>query len=171
MAVTFTSTLGAAVGGPTKFSEINNTFNNTLWLKDKMLGDNAESTGAGAHFHDYSCTVSEGESTTTSGSYVQKMSHSFTPQAAGDYAIMYQFELTHSIAIGETNCQVDLDSGTILAFTHEEPTDADDYALHSGFDTQTLTAAAHTVDVDFLRATGSGNAKIRRARVCTWRVG
>jgi hypothetical protein len=170
MAVSFTSTLGAVLGAATKLSEIVNTFNNTLYNKDLILGDDAEGTGAGGHFHDFSSTVSEGESTTTSGSYVQKVSHSFTPQAAGDYMILYQCEMTHSIAVGETNMQVDLDSGTQLAFCHTEPVDADDYELSAGHDIRTLTAAAHTVDIDFLRATGSGNAKIRRARVSTWRV-
>ena len=170
MAVSFTKILGAVLGAPPKLSEIVNTFNNTLFNKDLILGDDAELTGAGGHFHDHSCTVSEAESTTTSGSFQQKVSHSFTPQAAGDYHISWYFEATHSIAVGEVEVQVDVDSGTIVGFTHTEPTDADDYESHGGFTRLTFSVAAHTVDIDFLRASGSGTAKIRRARVCSWRV-
>lgn len=187
MAVSFTSVLGAVQGVATKLSEIVNTFNNTRFNKDRINGDDAESTGAGGHDHtasgagllipftaivaaiDCQSTVSEAESTDTIGTFTQKLLHSFTPPIAGDYKIEYNFEVTHSVGNGETEVQVDFDAGTIIAFTHEEPEDGDDYQLHSGFDIQTLTAAAHTVEVDFRRASASGTAKIRRARIVTSR--
>jgi len=167
----FTSVLGAVLGAATKLSEITKVFNNTLWNKDKILGDNAEGSGAGAHFHDFSATVSEGVSSTTSGTYVNKVTHTFTPQVAGDYMIQYQFETTNSAAAGEVDAQVDLDAGTIIAQSIESPNTGGDYELHSGFDIQTLDVSAHTVEIDFLRPGAIGTASIRRARVSTWRVG
>lgn len=186
--MSFFKSLGEAIDLPPKLSYFTKLLANTRWLKDRTNGDNIELTGAGGHDHtgsgdgvvipydgisdsiDFSSEVSEAESTTSSGSYINKVTHTFTPPVQGDYIVFYQFEISHSISVGETNVQVDVDAGTIVAFSHEEPTDANDYGLHGGCYVQTFTAAAHTVEIDFLRATGSGLAKIRRARVMTWRV-
>jgi len=184
MAVSFTSTLGAVLKVGTKLSEIVNTFNNTLFVKDRVNGDDAEGTGAGGHDHtgsgegslltmavfDFSESSTEAEDTQNAASWKEVHEHSFTPPEAGDYMIQYNFESTHGAGNGETNVQIDLDDGTILAFTHTEPADADDYELNSGFCVCTVTAAAHTVDIDLWDAAGAGDAKIRRMRVATWRV-
>ncbi len=47
----FTSTLSAAIGLATKLSHLNEVFENTKWLKDKVLGDGAEGTGEDGHIH------------------------------------------------------------------------------------------------------------------------
>jgi len=47
----FTSTLTAAIGLATKLSHLNEVFQNTKWLKDKVLGDGAEGSGATGHMH------------------------------------------------------------------------------------------------------------------------
>lgn len=166
----FISTLGAIVKGATKLSEIVNTFNNTRINKDAVQGDDGEGTGTAIHTHDLSSTTSEGQSTTTSGGFVQKVSHSFTPVVAGNYIIQWQAEISHSIASGRMQVQADLDGGTQIGFCDYSPVAANAFCVFSGFIISNLTAAAHTVDIDFLRQSGSGNALIRRARVTTWKV-
>ena len=52
----FTSTLSAAIGLATKLSHLNEVFQNTKWLKDKVLGDGAESSGADGHIHPAGCS-------------------------------------------------------------------------------------------------------------------
>jgi len=52
----FTSTLTAAIGLATKLSHLNEVFQNTKWLKDKVLGDGAEGSGATGHIHPPSYT-------------------------------------------------------------------------------------------------------------------
>lgn len=47
----FTSTLTAAIGLATKLSHLNEVFENTKWLKDKVLGDGGEGTGEDGHMH------------------------------------------------------------------------------------------------------------------------
>lgn len=47
----FTSTLAAAIGLATKLSHLDEVFQNTKWLKDKILGDGAEGSGASGHEH------------------------------------------------------------------------------------------------------------------------
>jgi hypothetical protein len=167
----FITVLGAVLGGPTKLSEINNTFNNTKHNRDLILGDNALGTGESGHFHDFSETISEGVSSTTVGTPQQKVLHTFTPQQAGDYIILYQAEITNSSTNGRVEMQVDFDAGTQLAETHIAPDTAEEYYLMSGQNVQALTVAAHTIEIDFFRPGAVGTARIRRARVQTWRVG
>ena len=85
--------------------------------------------------------------------------------------IIWSLEVTHTQSgSGEVEAQVDLDGGTIIMETHEEPTDGEDYTQKGGHAIRTLTAATHTVDIDYRVASGSGTAKIKRAIVSTWRV-
>ena len=51
----FTSTLTAAIGLATKLSHLNEVFQNTKWLKDKILGDGGEGSGATGHLHPPGC--------------------------------------------------------------------------------------------------------------------
>lgn len=117
----------------------------------------------------YQKASDEGEDTTTSSSYQEKLKLTTPSLVAGDYYIGYSYEHANSGKDKCTMTQVELDDATLL---HESckpkvATD-DDYVGCSGFVIQTLTTAVHTIDIDFKAV--SDTAKIRRARLVIWRV-
>lgn len=118
-------------------------------------------------FNDYA--ESETESTTALTTYQPKLQHTTPLLAAGDYIINWSGEYTNSTKDANTMVEVDLDSGTILTEFSKSNTKVDNEWLpFSGFKKVTLTAATHTVDVNY-KAVAS-TAKIRRVRVKIERI-
>lgn len=118
-------------------------------------------------FSDYA--ESEVESTTALTTYQSKLQHTTPLLASGDYIVNWSGEYTNSTKDANTMVEVDLDSGTILTEFSKSNTKVDNEWLpFSGFKKVTLTAATHTVDVNY-KAVAS-TAKIRRVSVKIERI-
>lgn len=122
--------------------------------------------GTGSNYgNEYQYAESEGESSTTSGSFQNKVNLTTSALAGGDYRISWFYEVYTTD--NDMNIRVQLDDTTNL--TEHEHTSVDEgdkhyWASHSGFMKVTLSAASHFIDIDW-NDDGGGSAKIRRARL------
>jgi len=114
----------------------------------------------------YQLEASNGESSTTSADWQEKVSLSNTfPE--GRYRIGWCAELKIDGGAGKnTLVQVQVDDS---GFVNEVEENRAEYKTHSGFRKITFTNATHTVDIDYKQA-GGGTAYIRRARIEIWRI-
>ncbi len=120
---------------------------------------------------EYQSAVSEEESDTTDTDYSgnEKLKLTTSSLPAGDYRIGWSMELANSNKDRCTMAQVELDDTTVLGETCKPKVqNNNEYVGYSGHKEVTLTAAVHTIDIDFKAL--SDTAKIRRARLEIWRV-
>ncbi len=102
---------------------------------------------------------------TTTG-FIPTITMGFTPAVAGDYLVEWYYEIGSDSGNGNVEGQVTLDSTEIGL--HSEKIDiADTLISVSGFKKETLTAAAHTLDVKFRKISGAAGVEIwlKRPRV------
>lgn len=121
----------------------------------------------------YQSAVSEGESSTTSTDYGQKMKMTTPSLPAGNYRIGWTVLVTTSDAAKGIFVQVELDDTTVLSefFENFNGTYGDgDWYLFSGFKEVALSAAAHEVDIDFKTEISPKTAYVKNARLEIWRV-
>lgn len=114
--------------------------------------------------------ASEGESQTTETGYQEKLKVTTPILLAGKYEIRWSIRLKSSNSGRIVFVQVQLDDSIVLG---EYQTDFDLYFMGiGGHKEETLTAAAHTVDVDFRADTGpTRTAFVKEVRVVVERVG
>jgi hypothetical protein len=119
----------------------------------------------------FQSAVSEGESSTTSATFQQKVRITTPSLEAGTYYIGWSCEISSNADEKQNQVQVELDDTTQLAFHHEETkvkyVDSE-WRTVSGFWVGSLTAAAHTIDLDY--RTLNDTIYIRRARLVMWRI-
>lgn len=116
-------------------------------------------------------------SSTTSITYVNKLTLTTAVLDGGDYKIEWYAETRPDDGTGgsRADMQVLLDGTTTIAEDENAidnvafGTDLGAWKNVSGFDILTLTAASHTVDIEF-KVTTPGGANIRRARISITRV-
>lgn len=119
----------------------------------------------------YQQASSEAESQTTDTTYTgnEKLKLTTPSLPAGTYRIVWSMELTNSNKDKCTMARVHLDDTTVLGEQCRPKTqNNNEYVGWSGFKVETLTAAVHTIDIDF-RAVDD-TAYIRRARLEIWKV-
>jgi len=119
----------------------------------------------------FQSAVSEGESSTTSATYLQKVRLTTPSLTAGTYYIGWSCELSSAADEKQNQVQVELDDTTQLAFNHSEVkckyVDGE-WRACGGFYVGALTAAVHTIDLDY--RTLNDTIYIRRARLVIWRI-
>lgn len=105
------------------------------------------------------------------GDFGQKVRLTVTPDTAGTYLILGFCELLNTSANGETVARIEQDdTDELMRWAYEpEDTGADFYNGCMGFAVVSLTAAAHTFDLDY-KEEGNGTAYIRKARIIAVRV-
>ena len=112
--------------------------------------------------------LSTGESSTTSTTFVNKVSQTFTPMVTGDYLIMGTASLTGSSTSHSVHSRFTIDGTTIAQHNHE-PTDANrdiDYLSFSGFSVQTLQAGQeYVINMDYHAGGGGTLAYIKEAHL------
>ena len=113
---------------------------------------------------EYHYEESEGESTTTSGSYQTKLTLTTSSLPLGQYIINWNLESETTDNDMNIRCRLN-DTDIIAEF---ERGDNDYYQSSSGFRAFTLSGV-NFVDIDF-NDDGGGTAKLRRARLSLWRV-
>lgn len=123
----------------------------------------------GTEYHENSLDSS---GTTSSTSFVQRVRLTTGSVVAGDYYIGWGYQWNLDTLQRDFIGQVELDDTTVLMDHRQEPADAGSDQLHAlaGFAIVTLTAAIHTVDIDFSVANGGDVATISNARLILYRV-
>lgn len=120
---------------------------------------------------EFQVASSEGESQTDDADYSgnEKLKLTTPSLPAGDYLIGWSMELANSNKDKCTMARVHLDDTTVLGEQCKPKTQSNnEYVGWSGFKVVTLTAAVHTIDIDYKAV--SDTAYIRRARLEIWRV-
>lgn len=114
-----------------------------------------------------------GRSTTTSSTFGQKLRHTTPSLPAGKYLITWHILMDRNSTVGDVGVQVDLDDGDILqGWELELPyTSANQTTMFSGFVERTLTAAVHTIDIDFKEVTGGSTTAIKECWITIEQVG
>ena len=115
--------------------------------------------------------VSEGNSSTTGTSFVQKVKLTFTALAS-DYLISWYAEVNSTDSGTRVEVQVEQDDTTVLATTDWNPDESSGtgYGPQSGLAIVTLTAASHDFDIDFSSSQGGNSVQIRRARIVATQI-
>lgn len=120
---------------------------------------------------EYQSAASEGESSTTSALFQQKLRLTTPSVPAGNYLIQWFYEHAMSGDDKQFGYRTQIDDTTTMCegIIENKGQYADSqWRAQSGFYAATLTAAAHNIDLDY-RAEGD-TAYIRRARLVIWRV-
>lgn len=124
-------------------------------------------------FGDFTTSAeSLGTSTTTSGTFIQKLRLTTPVVDAGDYRIGWNYTWSHSTTADDCVVQIEQDDTTQLYEMQAEPQDsnADQEYPAGGFAQVTLTSAVHTFDMDFRTSNAGDTARIAQARFEFWRV-
>ena len=116
---------------------------------------------------------SNAESSTTGTTYIQKVRLSFTPIAAGDYEINFSFLIGTSNTGFATNSRVWVDSSTVKKEIMANLTSAypNMHGRGGNFMLYGLTAAAHTVDIEYCSASAGKSTYITEAVITARRIG
>jgi hypothetical protein len=115
-------------------------------------------------------TSSESQSNTTSESFQNKLTMTTPSLPAGKYRIGWYAEMLGANTGVSWEMRVQLDDTTNLCLPLKEPRDSTDWFPVSGMAYQTLSAATHTIDIDFRSEDAGVTTSIRRARLEIWRV-
>jgi len=105
--------------------------------------------------------TSEGESTTTSTSFVEKLSHTTPVLTTNKHRISWYCEV--DVNSNKIEMQCELDNTTVIGSGYNDGS-LDEYISQPGFIIITPTAATHQIDIDFKQLV-SGTVRIRRARI------
>ncbi len=119
----------------------------------------------------FSQTSSEGESSTTSNTYQQKLRLTVSGLVAGTYRLGWYAETRCNSTNSDFEFRIQQDDSTVLAETNIESQDATTYLPQSGFVYVSLSAATtYNFDLDYSSETSGVTTYIRRARLEFWRV-
>jgi len=118
----------------------------------------------------YGWNSSEAESSTTSTTYVNKLTYTTPTIPAGYYRIGYQFEWRRNTASNDFRGRVQIDNTSTIMEFNEESKDGTSWHPAAGFDIVQLTAGTHTIDIDYAGETTGNTSYIRRARIEFWMI-
>jgi hypothetical protein len=135
-------------------------YENGAWVNMISASSNF---GVGAEFAE-----SDGETSTTSASYVTKLTHTTASLAAGNYLVSYSCEAISTTLTKNVEILVEI-GATVIANPADVPIDTADYHPFSAFRKVTLGAGAATMTIKF-KNPGAGSCKIRKARLSIWGI-
>jgi len=149
------------------------------WFKDLFVSGSltngtqsvtvAEIVAGASYFgKNYKSAESEGEDTTTSQAYVQKLRLTTDDLPSGTYRIGWSFEGQGESLVDSFQARVQLNNTTDLMNLSRESKDASDYIQYSGFKHSALSGV-NDIDLDY-QSSGGDTMKIRKARLEIWRV-
>lgn len=114
--------------------------------------------------------AADADSSTTSTSYVNKLTLNLGTIPAGTYRVGWYAEVHDSSISDDVFCRVQVDGSNTLAEPNLEPKDNTNWIPVSGFAYVALSAAAHSVTIDYRTESAATTAYIRRARLEVVRV-
>ena len=120
---------------------------------------------------EYQTNEDSTEDSTTSSTYVNKVTITTTSLPAGDYRIGWYYNWRRSNTNKDFETRVRIDNTTDIGNHRQEAKDAgsDQIYVSSGHKRVTFTAGIHTIDIDYRSANG-GTSFISNARLELWRV-
>lgn len=118
---------------------------------------------------DYETAISETQSQTTSTSYQDKTTLTFTPASAGDYLIIATADLSAANNTSSALARLTYDGASQGEMTRE-PTVASHFYTFGMIRRLSLTAASHTFKIQYRSESGSYNAYIKNARITAVRI-
>jgi len=133
--------------------------------------EEAAAGGGGAIFGTgFQYAESEGESSTTSTSYQEKLNLTTPSLGAGTYRVGWYYEWKFSNGNFEFKNRVQVDDAITLKETETTPRSVGDWQGAAGFDYVVLAAGTHNIDLDYCSSKKNKTARIRKARLEIWRV-
>jgi hypothetical protein len=137
-------------------------------LTDALGGVTASGGAYGSY---YAYAKSDGESSTNSITFVDKLSLITNTVTSGTYKIEWYSEMSRNSAANDVKFRVYLDSATELCNTNFRIADANSWLPLSGIDMITFTSTAnHRIDIQFCGQTTNKTSYIRRARIEITRI-
>jgi hypothetical protein len=115
-------------------------------------------------FADYQVASADSESTTTSTTFVEKLTKSWSAGPNGNWLMLGSARIAGSAANYSVEARAQLNDATVLAQPFVEPDDTTDYMNFVSVDVRNLTTP-RKVDVDYRSENASMTAKIRTVRV------
>ena len=115
----------------------------------------------GGRFSGFQSAVSDGESTTTSMTYIEKLTKSWSVGTTADWAVFASMRLTNTATTYQTYEQVQLDNSTVLGENLRRPQDTTDWMNAGCIDVRELASGTRRVDVDFHTSSAAQTAKIK----------
>jgi len=116
---------------------------------------------SGSRFTGYQSAVSDTESTTTSTSFQQKATKSWSVTTAGNWLLLSSFRLAGTSASYSAEGRVQVDDATTCAQPLREPQDTTDYMSAGSVDVRSLAVGSRLMDIDYRSESASATAKIR----------
>ena len=116
------------------------------------------------------------EATTTSTTYQQKLTKSWTVGTAGNWLVLCTWRLTGTSTSYSAEARMQLDNATTDCNPLRRIQNTGDYLETGGIDVRNLAAGTRTFDVDYRSKSTSGTAKIkncplrRAAAVSLWLI-
>lgn len=108
----------------------------------------------------------DSETTTTSATFQDKTTLTFTPGTQEDYLVMWCAEIVSGSTTSDVKVQMNLDSGTITAAGNlEARTATTSFDSVGGIDIVNLTAASHTFKIQFCAESAGTTVRIKNARI------
>ncbi|MGC8816666.1 MAG: PGF-pre-PGF domain-containing protein [Candidatus Hadarchaeum sp.] len=122
---------------------------------------------------DVQVAESEAQSTTTSTTYQDKVTLTWTPALEDNYLIIATAEIKRisTIAARTTKAQLTIDGTSVAETFVADDTDADIYRSFVAFKVANLTAASHTIGIQYATTNASNTAFIKNARIIAIRIG
>ena len=120
--------------------------------------------GAGGTSATYQFTASDSEASTTSTSYANKATMTFTPSASDSWIVFGFAEIKNSSTSYQTSVQLTID-GAVAEDSSIAPKNNTDYQSFTAMKVVTLSAASHTFNLDYKTSSASGTAYVRNVRI------
>jgi len=117
---------------------------------------------------EFESAASNGTSTTTSTTFVNKLTFVTASLPLGDYRVGFMYEVNQTGTTNAVGVRVRL-GGVSFAITEKEVKDTNDFIGVGGYDIHAAISGVQTIEIDFRQQRG-GTAGIRRARAEIWRV-
>ncbi len=138
------------------------------WQRGRVVLWDKKDVSTSVFGDEYEYSSDEVESTTTSTTFQNKLTLITAALPAGDYHISWYCEINNSVAQQNTAARARI-NGVEVGFFERSSITANSYIAFSGIRKETLTNAAHTLDIEFKNSAG-GTAKIRRTRIEIYRI-
>jgi hypothetical protein len=116
----------------------------------------------------YQAAASEGLSTTTSSTYVNKLTFTTSNLPAGTYHIQFYREMSNSVTNQNYATQITVDGSTV-AEEISRMSNAGEFRGRAGhYEAVFASSGTHVINLDF--RTDGGTLSIKRARIVIWRM-
>jgi hypothetical protein len=145
-----------------------NSFTTARQIPDKGYVDSVTIFG-----QNYSQNSSEGQSSTTSNTYQNKLTLTTASLPSGNYRINWYYEWTHSSISDFFDAQVQVNNVTTIMNHIQEPKQSgtSNWVSSSGFYYYSGISGVLTIDLDYRTSTATSTTSyIRRARLELWRI-